>query len=552
MSLLRILFVIVLPLAALSQQQNLPSRPTQQPFRIIGTVVNAIDGQPLSNAAVSIGPAERDDQVQTMTTAEDGRFEFQNLNPGKYWLAAQRRGFSLQRLDEHEYFSTAIAVGPNLESEGLVFRLRPDAAISGTVTDEQNEAVRGAQAMLFSAALEEGKSATQIRGRAMTDDRGSYHFGHLTPGTYFVAVSAQPWYAEMRQARRQIVFTDGNASTDQSSNETELQQSEFDVTYPVTYYASTTDRTGATPLVLKAGERASADISLVAIPALHLHIVDASIDPSQGAGVFLTQRLFGNSVEQIPAQTTSIKKGEIEISGVPPGQFVLTFQNFGKSPSSREKEIEVSNDAEVDVANASVAPTIQGVVQLDGGRPMSHRALVRLWNRASGETLGAQVSGKGEFEIRDNNAKPGRYEISVFNVRGALLKSVSATGAQVVGHTVEISSGTSVRLSLTMSSGVGRVNGTALRDSKGYAGAMIVLVPQDLQNDSTLIRRDQSDSDGTFSLQNVLPGRYTLVAIENGWNLEWLNLPALQPYLMNGEMVDVSARGKYNVKVKVQ
>jgi len=137
-------------------------------------------------------------------------------------------------------------------------------------------------------------------------------------------------------------------------------------------------------------------------------------------------------------------------------------------------------------------------------------------------------------------------------VRGALLKSVSATGAQVVGHTVEISSGTSVRLSLTMSSGVGRVNGTALRDSKGYAGAMIVLVPQDLQNDSTLIRRDQSDSDGTFSLQNVLPGRYTLVAIENGWNLEWLNLPALQPYLMNGEMVDVSARGKYNVKVKVQ
>ncbi len=552
MSLLRILFVIVLPLAALSQQQNLPSRPTQQPFRIIGTVVNAIDGQPLSNAAVSIGPAERDDQVQTMTTAEDGRFEFQNLNPGKYWLAAQRRGFSLQRLDEHEYFSTAIAVGPNLESEGLVFRLRPDAAISGTVTDEQNEAVRGAQAMLFSAALEEGKSATQIRGRAMTDDRGSYHFGHLTPGTYFVAVSAQPWYAEMRQARRQIVFTDGNASTDQSSNETELQQSEFDVTYPVTYYASTTDRTGATPLVLKAGERASADISLVAIPALRMHIVDASIDPSQGAGVFLTQRLFGNSVEQIPAQTTSIKKGEIEISGVPPGQFVLTFQNFGKSPSSREKEIEVSNDAEVDVANASVAPTIQGVVQLDGGRPMSHRALVRLWNRASGETLGAQVSGKGEFEIRDNNAKPGRYEISVFNVRGALLKSVSATGAQVVGHTVEISSGTSVRLSLTMSSGVGRVNGTALRDSKGYAGAMIVLVPQDLQNDSTLIRRDQSDSDGTFSLQNVLPGRYTLVAIENGWNLEWLNLPALQPYLMNGEMVDVSARGKYNVKVKVQ
>jgi hypothetical protein len=36
-----------------------------------------------------------------------------------------------------------------------------------------------------------------------------------------------------------------------------------------------------------------------------------------------------------------------------------------------------------------------------------------------------------------------------------------------------------------------------------------------------LFRRDQSDLDGTFSLHGVIPGTYTVVAIDNGWDLDW-------------------------------
>ncbi len=48
---------------------------------------------------------------------------------------------------------------------------------------------------------------------------------------------------------------------------------------------------------------------------------------------------------------------------------------------------------------------------------------------------------------------------------------------------------------------------------------MIALVPRDPDADRELFRRDQSDLDGTFSLGNVIPGEYTVVAIENGWDL---------------------------------
>ena len=58
---------------------------------------------------------------------------------------------------------------------------------------------------------------------------------------------------------------------------------------------------------------------------------------------------------------------------------------------------------------------------------------------------------------------------------------------------------------------------------------MIVLVPQDAANNSPLFRRDQSDSDGSFTLLNVVPGQYTVLALAQGWDLEWGNPAVLHP-----------------------
>ena len=98
-------------------------------------------------------------------------------------------------------------------------------------------------------------------------------------------------------------------------------------------------------------------------------------------------------------------------------------------------------------------------------------------------------------------------------------------------------------LTLTLLAGAGRIDGTVLREGKGVSQAMVVLVPQSLQGNADLFRRDQSDSDGTFSLYQVVPGRYTVVAIENGWNLDWQNPDVLRPYLEHGESVEVTGSG---------
>jgi len=81
---------------------------------------------------------------------------------------------------------------------------------------------------------------------------------------------------------------------------------------------------------------------------------------------------------------------------------------------------------------------------------------------------------------------------------------------------------------------------------------MVVLVPRDQVGNWSMFRRDQSDSDGTFALGEVLPGPYTLIALENGWDLDWASRSVLQPYLKNGTPVEVTGEGTLNVKVQLQ
>jgi hypothetical protein len=79
---------------------------------------------------------------------------------------------------------------------------------------------------------------------------------------------------------------------------------------------------------------------------------------------------------------------------------------------------------------------------------------------------------------------------------------------------------------------------------------MILLLPQD-QNRSLLIRRDQSDSDGTFTLPQVVPGRYTLLGIDDGRDLAYQDPSVMKPYLAGGQVIDIPLPNEELVKVNV-
>jgi hypothetical protein len=76
---------------------------------------------------------------------------------------------------------------------------------------------------------------------------------------------------------------------------------------------------------------------------------------------------------------------------------------------------------------------------------------------------------------------------------------------------------------------------------------MIALVPKDPADNRELFRRDQSDLDGSFSLRSVVPGTYTVVAIENGWELDWAQPEVIARYAEHGQLMTIDERNQGTV-----
>jgi Carboxypeptidase regulatory-like domain len=100
-----------------------PVHPPLGPFRIAGTVVNALNGSPLARARVTIQEVHNRDNLQWTITSEDGHFEFKQLPAGKYGLRGAKRGFIFADYEQHEQFSTAIVTGAGVDTEHLMLRL---------------------------------------------------------------------------------------------------------------------------------------------------------------------------------------------------------------------------------------------------------------------------------------------------------------------------------------------------------------------------------------------------------------------------------------------
>jgi len=77
------------------------------------------------------------------------------------------------------------------------------------------------------------------------------------------------------------------------------------------------------------------------------------------------------------------------------------------------------------------------------------------------------------------------------------------------------------------------------KDGKPVAGVMVVLIPKDPLAHNDLFRRDQSDFDGTFVVRGVIPGSYTIVAVEDAWGFEWLKPGVLSRYAEHGQRLEI-------------
>ena len=513
-----------------------------------GIVVDSVSGQPLSGVKVSIYVSENPEVSQTTHTGADGRFAFKRLPAGKYSLIGGAPGYRAQGPHQRGNYFIGVAVGPNLDSESIVFHLVRDARIEGTVTDDDGEPVRNSNVALYQRTHDAGRQQTQQISNASTDDRGHYLFSHLAPETYFVAVSARPWYAQYPNPGEPAPDAENAAKITE-------ERAPLEVAYPITFYPSAEESSGATPIVLQAGDRVTADIAVRAMPAVHLRVKTGTNEGTTSGNGFprVSQRIFeGTLVPVMSSQGYSAGSNVYEYTGIAPGHYVIEMPDASsKGRAGWYKEMDLAGTVELDAAENPPLASVTGALSFEGATRPSGKVYVVLANRASTETFAAEVTPKGTFDFNEMEIRPGTYDVLLNVAQDFQMKGLQAHGARVSGQTLVISGG-SVQLALTATRDLARINGTVLQGDKPYPGAMVLLVPANPASNLTLFRRDQSDSDGTFTWREVLPGTYTAIALENGWDLDWANPATLQLYLQSGTPVEVSGESKLSIKVQLQ
>jgi hypothetical protein len=545
-----------------------------------------LGGQDARNPGFA-GPGPRGaaaSELDAATADAHGEFNLTVSHAGGWRLTAQARGFRTQAVDEHDGFSSAVVLTEAAPTYNLTFRLLPSAAVSGIVLDESGDPIERAQVSveLLPVKADEGEAriAPRTVGFAQTDDRGYYEVSGLAPGDYRVRAQATPWYAQNLQIRRQI----GN-SAGQTAGES-LDPS-LDFVYPPTWFPSATDENAAETLSLKAGDEVEADLHLTAIPAAHLQVTIPPTPPAaegqprqynpgviilrvSSAGFDMNSGIFSVNPQNNLGESGALAPGtyQIRLGGSGNNAFGAFGQNDDEDADVRELEIKPGQSGMISMADA--VPLLHLKLSLDGTGDAPGLGVVFV-DAATGRRITSSPQGRfqrrgrpgpGGDQREDNPPKPesgrtvllrpGTYEVFLQSATD-YLDSISATGAKVTGRTVQIGSEVP-SLTLHVKNGRASVAGFARSGGKPLQGAMVELVPATLGQSSAISAsyRDQSNSDGSFVMSSVLPGRYILIAIDHGWEIDWQNPAVLAKYLEHGIPLDLQAGTKVSETLEAQ
>lgn len=291
------------------------------------------------------------------------------------------------------------------------------------------------------------------------------------------------------------------------------------------------------------------NFALHPMPALHLLVhTPMPDDPHQGFSMpTLSTEMFGTS-EFAYANNRFIAPGLAEIS-VAPGEYQIHLNGGPGSPAERLTTVDVTSDQTVDAGTGVSMANITGKLAMASGEAFPPDTFVFLTSSDGHGTGGYRVGKNGDFEF--TNVRPGKYRMNGFiSGQHLFVAKLAATGAQADGDRITIGSNPVMIAATVYADPNLEVTGFAKKDGKPAPGAMIVLVPQDPANNRDLFRRDQSDSDGSFALLDVIPGRYSVVAIDNGWTLNWADPNVIAHYLAHGQPVTVTERNAKTTALK--
>src|SRR5215467_7922726 len=550
-----------------------PQSAVAQGGTIAGVVVKSPSGEPAAGAAVkltdeppSVGPPGH--QTQSTTTAADGSFRFDNVEPGEYYVVANAPGYLPTEYGQRSPTGTGIAFEVrNGQRVSVRLTAWPTSGISGRVLDADGDPLGRVQVVALRFIYSGGKPALTLAQSVMTNDRGEYRMFWLTPGTYRVA--AREWDPETWASGVNISPPKRFGTADQSTapivhgrtlaGGTIVEETEVPI-----YAPATPDPQLASTIALAAGDNATnVDIQLAGnrVPAHHVRGNVVAADRTRRRIVTMVPKVV-SPITRIASAVVS-GDGTFDIDGIAAGAYILFTQD-----GTAAQPVEVG-DADV-MVTLTDPPTIalNGHLTFDRGifataaTPDPSDLQIRMTRDPD---LPAAPAGGPGFNrppfpngtINLNSIPPGDYRIDMwpfaFRREGtitsgrpipegfvnAYVKSIRLGNSDVLADGMHLWGPTQASLEVVIGLNGAQMEGTVVDNRREPAANItIVAVPDGSNKGRTdLYRATTSDRRGNFALQGLAPGDYTFYAWDDVERGAWESPEFLRAFEGRGRFV---------------
>jgi hypothetical protein len=517
-----------------------------------GSVVNAVTGEPLKKARLSLRPiGVRNGIPYGATTDGAGHFLIDDVDPGQYNFSASRNAFVTQQYSAQgsSRQGTTLTLTNGQKLKELAFKLTPQGVIGGRILDEDGEPMANVMVQCMFFGYQRGKRQLLGRNAVSTDDRGEFRMHGLSPGKYIISATYQSPDIYMAITERVAGSQASQAAAEEG--------------YATTFYPNTTNPESASQLEVTPGAQITGlNMTLARTRTVRIkgHVTGFASPSRRNTNVMLLPR--DNTGFMMPRAMTRVidAQGNFTMRGVAPGSYVLRADYVGDDNQryGGRMLIEAGN-SNIEGIELTLSPPVdlKGHVTIEeNGDLAGARLNVILQPKMNGPMMGG--GGRGQvlddltFQIANVGLDP--YDITVPNIpEGFYLKSVRMGQQDVTETGVDFTQGgVAGELTVVLNPNGGQIDGNVQNDKGQSAGsAMVTLIPDEQHRAiSWLYKTASTDQNGHFAMKGVRPGKYTIYAWEDIEPGAYQDPDFVKPHESAGAKVSIDQGAHETVQLK--
>jgi Carboxypeptidase regulatory-like domain len=422
-------------------------------------------------------------------------------------------------------------------------RLPVAAVISGTVLDEDNQPLEGAQVSAVRLRYQKGGQQQELPVQQVTsDDLGNFRLFGLAEGNYFVRV-------ENRN------MPNGEAA------------------FRSAYYPGTPAIESAQRLKATAGAETSG-VRFSVVPQNTYAITGSVIDTTDSPGPrrYAVSAVHMNEGSGFAMGGQSNPDGTFTLRGIPSGDYVVMARSIQTGPpvqtsgpngtvtmvmrqylgtaivrvadADARANVQISSSAEVDgkvVVENSTGQSVSGI----------RLVLQSLSPGIGGGNSNAGTDQNGAFKIQ--NVQSGSYIFSLAGRTDIYLKQVVCNGRDYTFQPLTIDSGITISdCVLTMAMDTGNIKGQVYDSDKPVPDFVVVAIPQSiaLRKLARYTVTGNTNMNGEFQISGMIPGDYLLFAVPKDDEQSYFQVDFADRHQRDAERVSVNSGDTKTVTLK--